>query len=59
MIAVGSTLQVYPAAGFPQEAKMNGAHLVIITLSTTPLNDMADVVIDMKISDFLDRLGEY
>ncbi len=59
MIAVGSTLQVYPAAGFPQEAKLNGAHLAIITLSTTPLNDMADVVIDMKISDFLDKLGDY
>lgn len=59
MIAVGSTLQVYPAAGFPQEAKLNGADLAIITLSTTPLNDMADVVIDMKISDFLDKLGDF
>lgn len=59
MIAVGSTLQVYPAAGFPREAKLNGAHLAIITLSTTPLNDMADVVIDMKISDFLDKLGDF
>ena len=58
MIAVGSTLLVFPAAGFPREAKMNGADLAIITLSTTPLNDMADVVIDMKISDFLDKLGD-
>ncbi len=58
MIAVGSTLHVYPAAGFPQEAKMNGADLAIITLSTTPLDDMADVVIDLKISDFLDKLGD-
>ena len=59
MIAVGSTLQVYPAAGFPQMAKMNGADLAIITLSSTPQNDMADVVIDLKISDFLDKLGDY
>jgi len=59
MIAVGSTLQVYPAAGFPRKAKINGADLAIITLSSTPLNDMADVVIDLKISDFLDRLGDY
>lgn len=59
MIAVGSTLQVYPAAGFPQEAKMNGADLAIITLSPTPLNDIADVVIHLKISDFLDKLGDY
>ena len=59
MIAVGSTLQVYPAAGFPQEAKMNGADLAIITLSSTPLDDMADVLVHLKISDFLDKLGDY
>lgn len=59
MIAMGSTLQVYPAAGFPRKANMNGAALAIITLSTTPLEDIADVVINMKISDFLDKLGDF
>ena len=58
MIAAGSALQFYPEAGFPQEAKMNGADLAIITLSSTPLDDMADVVIPLKISDFLDKLGD-
>ena len=38
LIALGSTLVVEPAASIPKIAKNNGAKLVIITLSETPLD---------------------
>lgn len=47
MLAVGSTLVVEPAASIPRIAKQNGAKLVIITRSETPLDD----IVDLKISD--------
>ncbi len=45
MMVVGSSLVVYPASYIPQYAKQAGAKFVIITLSSTPLDDMADIVI--------------
>jgi NAD-dependent deacetylase len=45
MLALGSTLLVYPAAGFPSIAARAGADLVIVTLSETPLDEEADLVI--------------
>jgi NAD-dependent deacetylase len=45
MLALGSTLQVYPAAGFPSTAARAGASLVIVTLSETPLDKEAELVI--------------
>lgn len=56
MIAAGSTLQVQPAASFPLLAKEAGARLVIITLSETPLDRFADLVINEKLGDFLKKL---
>lgn len=56
MIAAGSTLQVQPAASFPLLAKESGARLVIITLSDTPLDSYADLVIHEKLGDFLKKL---
>ena len=56
MIAAGSTLQVQPAASFPLLAKESGASLVIITLSETPLDRYADLVINEKLGDFLKKL---
>lgn len=43
MIVVGSSLVVNPAARLPAIAKQNGARLVIINQSPTPLDGMADV----------------
>ena len=43
MLAIGSSLVVYPAAGFPQLAQRHGARLVIINNAPTPLDDDADV----------------
>ncbi len=53
LIAAGSTLVVHPAASFPIVAKQNGAKLVIITLSTTPLDSIADLVVNQPLGDFL------
>ena len=44
-LVVGSSLVVYPAASMPLYAKEAGASLVIVNLSTTPADKMADVVI--------------
>ena len=56
MIALGSTLVVQPAARFPAVAQKNGAALAIVTLTDTPLDDIADLVIHMKIGEFLKKL---
>ena len=48
-IAIGSSLVVYPAAGFPVMASRNGAALVILNRDPTDLDDMADLVINDEI----------
>lgn len=53
MIAAGSTLVVHPAASFPVMAKENGAKLIIITLSETPLDRYADLVVNESLGTFL------
>ena len=50
-IVLGSSLVVYPAAGFPQLAKENGAALVIVNREETPLDHIADLVLHMPIGD--------
>jgi NAD-dependent deacetylase len=52
-LAIGSSLVVYPAAGFPIVAKRNGAQLVIINREPTDLDDMADLVVNADIGDAL------
>jgi len=44
-IAVGSSLVVWPAAGFPLVAKRHGAKLVIINRDPTDFDDIADLVV--------------
>jgi NAD-dependent deacetylase len=56
-IAIGSSLVVYPAAGFPLTAKRHGAALVIVNREPTPLDDFADLVLRGDIGDFLDPLA--
>jgi NAD-dependent deacetylase len=50
-IAIGSSLVVYPAAGFPELAKRKGARLVILNLQETGLDAMADLVLHRSIGD--------
>jgi NAD-dependent deacetylase len=44
-LAIGSSLVVWPAAGFPLMAKRNGAALVIINRDPTEFDQIADLVI--------------
>jgi NAD-dependent deacetylase len=44
-LSIGSSLVVWPAAGFPLMAKRNGARLVIINRDPTDFDDVADLVI--------------
>jgi NAD-dependent deacetylase len=44
-VAIGSSLVVWPAAGFPLSAKRNGAQLVIVNREPTEFDDIADLVL--------------
>jgi NAD-dependent deacetylase len=52
-LAVGSSLVVWPAAGFPLLAKRNGARLVIINREATEFDEMADLVVREDIGTVL------
>jgi NAD-dependent deacetylase len=52
-IVAGSSLVVYPAAGFPELAKHNGATLVIINREPTGLDHIADLVLNRAIGETL------
>ncbi len=52
-IVLGSSLVVYPAAGFPELAKRNGAVLAIVNREPTPLDRIADLVVNAGIGDTL------
>ncbi|MGH6664714.1 MAG: SIR2 family NAD-dependent protein deacylase [Pseudolabrys sp.] len=52
-LAIGSSLVVWPAAGFPLMAKRNGAALVIINREPTEFDELADLVVQHDIGDVL------
>jgi NAD-dependent deacetylase len=52
-LAIGSSLVVWPAAGFPLLAKRNGARLAILNREPTEFDDLADLVIRFDIGDVL------
>jgi NAD-dependent deacetylase len=52
-LAVGSSLVVWPAAGFPLMAKRNGARLVIINREATEFDAIADLVVSDDIGTVL------
>jgi len=57
-IVLGSSLVVYPASGFPELAKHNGATLVIINRESTGLDAIADLVLNRPIGETLgDAVG--
>ena len=49
LVAVGSSLVVYPAAGFPEMAARNGTRLVILNREPTGLDPYADLVLHKEI----------
>jgi NAD-dependent deacetylase len=52
-MAIGSSLVVYPAAGFPELARRSGARLVILNRDPTPLDSLADLVLNSEIGPTL------
>lgn len=65
LLAVGTTLAVYPAAGMVPIAARAGASIVIVNAEATELDHLADLVIRAPISEVLpiicsgEGLGEY
>jgi NAD-dependent deacetylase len=55
-LVVGSSLVVWPAAGFPLMAKRNGAQLVIINREPTDFDAVADLVVREDIGTVLSPL---
>ena len=55
VITIGSSLVVYPAAGFPIMAKRNGARYVIVNRDATEQDDIADLVINAEIGPTMSR----
>jgi NAD-dependent deacetylase len=53
LLAIGSTLQVYPVAGAVPRAKAAGARVVIVNAEPTRFDDIADAVIQERIGDVL------
>ncbi|HET7406487.1 MAG TPA: Sir2 family NAD-dependent protein deacetylase [Mycobacteriales bacterium] len=53
MLAIGSTLQVHPAAGLCDVAVGHGARLVILNADPTPYDAMATVVLRARIGEVL------
>jgi NAD-dependent deacetylase len=56
-VAIGSSLVVYPAAGFPLLAKQRGARLAIVNREPTELDEIADLVVQGEIGDVLGPLA--
>ncbi len=55
-IVAGSSLVVYPAAYLPALAKQNGAKLIVINRTETPLDEYADLVVRDEIGKALPSL---
>jgi NAD-dependent protein deacetylase/lipoamidase len=53
-LAIGSSLVVWPAAGFPLIAKRNGARLVIMNRDPTEFDEIADLVVRHDIGTVLE-----
>ncbi len=56
ILAIGSTLGVYPIASIVPVAKNAGARVVIVNGSPTELDELADVLVQGSISDLLSQL---
>ncbi len=55
-IVIGSSLAVQPAASLPQMAKRNRARLVIINRDSTPLDGIADLVIQGQAGPIMEAI---
>ncbi len=57
LLAIGTSLQVYPVAGAVPLAKAAGARVVIINAEPTPFDDIADAVLRDPIGVVLPRIA--
>jgi len=55
-LVLGSSLVVYPAAGFPLIAKQNGARLAIVNREPTEQDDQADLVLHDEIGPVMSHV---
>ncbi len=55
-LAIGSSLVVWPAAGFPLMAKRNGARLIIVNREPTEFDEIANLVVHQDIGTVLEPL---
>jgi NAD-dependent protein deacetylase/lipoamidase len=53
MLAIGSSLAVYPAAELPVVAVRNGARLVIVNDEPTPYDALAELVVRGRAGEVL------
>jgi len=53
LLAIGSTLQVFPAAGVVPQAQEAGARIVIVNAQPTAMDDLADAVLQGAIGELL------
>ncbi len=58
MLAVGSTLSVFPIANVVPLAKAAGAQIAILNGRSTEMDSLADAVVHGSISDILPRMVE-
>jgi NAD-dependent deacetylase len=58
MLVLGSSLSVFPAADIPVYAKQNGAKLVIVNAEPTPMDGLADLVMNTTIGATLTAVVE-
>jgi NAD-dependent deacetylase len=56
LLAIGTSLNVYPVAGAVPLAKSAGAKIVILNAEPTPMDDMADAVLRGAIGEVLPQL---
>jgi NAD-dependent protein deacetylase/lipoamidase len=56
VLVVGSSLQVYPAAGIPRLAREHGADLCIVNAEPTPFDHLAAVVLHGKAGEILPQV---
>ena len=56
LVAIGSSLQVYPIAAAVPAAKASGARLIIVNAQPTPFDEIADATLRDSISDVLPPL---
>ena len=59
LLAVGTSLQVYPIADAVPAAKASGARVVIVNAEPTPFDELADAVLAGSIGEILPKLCGY